>query len=263
MHIRDQGTFNCEICALAKQSNQRNHEADTHATKPFELVHTDLAGPIEPMEKDGFRYIIIFTDDYSGCLFSNFLKEKSDASKATRKFLTDITPYGKVETLHFYEDVLPSGEIKRMRSNNGGKHISKEFQDILLQHSIKQGLSALFSLHQNGTAKRNWRTLFEMGTALLIESGLPKYLWTYAIMTATHIQNHCYIKRIGSTLHGIITGIKPNLSKMHILGTICYAYLHNQKKLDPRSKTGYFIGYNKDSPSFLVFYQESLLCKIH
>ena len=41
MHIRDQGTFNCEICALAKQSNQRNHEADTHATKPFELVHTD------------------------------------------------------------------------------------------------------------------------------------------------------------------------------------------------------------------------------
>ena len=213
------------------------------------------------MEKDGFRYIIIFTDDYSGCLFSNFLKEKSDASKATRKFLTDITPYGKVETLHFYEDVLPSGEIKRMRSNNGGKHISKEFQDILLQHWIKQGLSALFSPHQNGTAKRNWRTLFEMGTELLIELGLPKYLWTYAIMTATHIQKRCYIKRIGNTLHGIITGIKPNLSKMHILGTICYAYLHNQKKLDPVRKRVISSGITRTVRHFLCFIKNHCFVK--
>ena len=82
MHIRDQVTFDCELCTLAKQSNQRNHEADT---KPFELVHTDLAGPIDPIAKDGFRYMIISTDDYSGCLFTYFLKEKSDAPKATRK----------------------------------------------------------------------------------------------------------------------------------------------------------------------------------
>ena len=263
MHIRDQGTFDCEICTLAKQSNQRNHEADTRATKPFELVHTDLAGPIEPMAKDGFRYVIIFTDDYSGCLFTYFLKEKSDAPKATRKFLADVAPYGKVKTLNFYEDVLPSGEIKRMRSDNGGEFISKEFQEILLKHSIKQELSAPYSPHQNGTAERNWRTLFEMGRALLIESGLPKYLWTYAIMTATHIRNRCYVKRIGSTPYGIITGIKPNLSKMHIFGTICYAYLHNQKKLDPRSKMGYFVGYDKDSPSFLVFYPAEKSVKKH
>ena len=77
---------------------------------------------------------------------------------------------------------------------------------------------------------------FEMGRALLIELGLPKYLWTYAIMTATHIRNRCYVETIRSTSYGIITGIKPNLSKMHIFGTICYAHLHNQKKLDPIRK---------------------------
>ena len=67
-----QAATNEIICTLAKQSNQRNHEADTCATKPFELVHTDLAGPIDPIAKDGFRYVIIFTDDYSGCLFTYF-----------------------------------------------------------------------------------------------------------------------------------------------------------------------------------------------
>ena len=129
MHISGQGTFDCKICTLAKQSNQRNHEADTRATK---LVHNDLAGSIEPMAKDGIRYVLIFTDDYSGCLFTYILKEKFDAPKATRKFMAYIAPYGKVKTLNFYEDVLPSDEIKRMRSDNGGEFISKEFQDILL-----------------------------------------------------------------------------------------------------------------------------------
>ena len=263
MHINNQGTFDCEICTLAKQCNERNHEPDTRTTKPFELVHTDLAGPVEPAAKDGFRYASIFTDDYSGCLFTYFLKEKSDSPKALKKFLADIAPYGKVETLNFYEDVFPSGDVKRMRIDYGGEYISHEFKEILIVHSIKHELSAPYSPHQNGTAERNWRTLFEMGRALLIESNLPKYLWTYAIMTATHIRNCCYVKQINETPYGFITGTKPNISGMHIFGTVCYAYLHNQKELDPRSKMGYFVGYGKDSPSYLIYYLEDRCVKKH
>ena len=199
MKINSHENFDCETCTLAKQLNTRNRQADTRATKPFELVHTDLAGPIDPAAKDGFRYTMIFADDYSGCLFTYFLKEKSDAAKATEKFLADIAPYGKVKTLNFFEDVFPKGDIKRVRSDNGGEYISREFRDILMKHTIKHEFSAPSSPHQNGTAERNWRTLFEMGRALLIESGLPKSLWPYAIMTATHLRNRCYVKRIDDT----------------------------------------------------------------
>ena len=256
MHINNHETFDCETCTMAKQQNTRNHQTDTRATKPFELVHTDLAGPIDPVAMDGFRYAMIFTDDYSGCLFTYYLKEKSDAPKALEKFLADIVPYGKVKTLNFFEDVFPSGEVKRMRSDNGGEYISREFKHILTKHSIKHELSAPYSPHQNGTAERNWRTLFEMGRALLIESGLPKFLWTYAIMTATYIRNCCYVKRIKDTPYGLITGVKPNLAHLHIFGTICYAYVHGQKKLDPRCRKGYFVGFDKESPSYLVFNPE-------
>ena len=96
-----------------------------------------------------------------------------------------------------------------------------------------------------------------MGRALLIESGLPKSLWPYAIMTATHLRNRCYVKRIDDTPFGIITGVKPNLANLHIFGTVCYAYVYRPKKLDPRSKKGYFVGYDKDSPSYLVYYPDS------
>ena len=96
-----------------------------------------------------------------------------------------------------------------------------------------------------------------MGRGMLIESGLPKFLWTYAIMAATYIRNRCYVKRIKATPYGLITGVKPNIAKLHIFGTICYAYLHGQTKLDPHSRKGYFIEYDRDSPAYLVYYPEN------
>ena len=72
-------------------------------------------------------------------------------------------------------------------------------------------------------------------------------------MTAIHIRNRCYVKRIENTPYGLITGRKPNISKMHICGTMCYGYQHDQMKLNPRSKKGYFVGYDKDSPAYLVY----------
>ena len=143
-----------------------------------------------------------------------------------------------------------------MRNDNGGEYLSHAFKELLIRHGIKHELSAPYSPHQNGTAERNWPTLFEMGRALLIESGLPKFLWTYAIMTATHIGNRYYVRRINNTPYGLITGAKPNLTKLHIFGTICYAYIHGQKKLEPRCNKGYFVGSGKECPSYLVYYPE-------
>ena len=101
MKLYNHGNFNCETCILAKQTNTRKHQPDPRATQPFELIHADLAGPIEPVAKDGYKYEIIFTDDFSHCLFTYFLKSKSDASKAIERFLADVAPYGKVKTLSF------------------------------------------------------------------------------------------------------------------------------------------------------------------
>ena len=255
--------FNCETCTVAKQTNVRNRTPDVRATYPFELVHTDLAGPIDPIAKDGFKYTIIFTDDFSGCYFTYFLKNKSDAVKATRKFFADIAPYGKVNLLSFYSEISPTGEVVRLRSDNGGEYLSADYKDLLLKHSVKHEMSCPHSPHQNGTAERSWRTLFDMTRCLLVESRLPKYLWTYGVMISTHIRNRCYSKRIHNTPYGLITTRKPDINNLHIFGTVCYAYVHNAKKLEPRCRKGYFIGYDKDSPAYLVYYPETSSVRKH
>lgn len=71
----------------------RNREPDTGAKAA--LVYTDLAGPIDPEAKDGFKYALAFTDDYSGAVFMYFLKAKSDTVNGTEIFIVDTAPYGR------------------------------------------------------------------------------------------------------------------------------------------------------------------------
>ncbi|CAB3995426.1 Hypothetical predicted protein [Paramuricea clavata] len=70
-------------------------------------------------------------------------------------------------------------------------------------------------------------------------------------MAAAHIRNCCFNARLGKTPYEAFTGSKPDLSNMHVFGSVCYAYVQNAKKLDPRSKQGIL------SPAYLVFYPDS------
>ena len=85
--ITNKTSFDCETCNLSKLTNSTNKSASTNlATEPFAKVYTDVAGPMEPTACEGFRYAIIFTDEYSGCSFTYFMKQKSDTVSAMERF---------------------------------------------------------------------------------------------------------------------------------------------------------------------------------
>ena len=242
MKITSKDDFERPSCIVSKQVVSCNRTSDERASAPMEFLHRDVAGPIEPTANDGFRYAINFVDDFTGACFVYFLKQKCDATRALKKFLCDIAPYGK---------------LKRMRSDNGGEYISEKFENVLIQHQVRHEFSAPHSPHQNGTAERNWHTIFEIARGMLIESKLPKFLWTYAVMAAAHIRNRMYCQRIKETPYRLLTGKKLIVRKLHVFGSVCYANVHQKKKLEPRSRKGFFVGYDKYSPSYLVYFPES------
>lgn len=94
-----------------------------------------------------------------------------------------------------------------------------------------------------------------MARCMLLESGLPKRMWPHAVQTASHIRNRCYSPRTGKTPYEMLTGNKPNVGNLHTFGTVCYAYVQNKTKLDARSERGIFLGYDKSSPAFLVYFK--------
>jgi hypothetical protein len=241
MRITNKSKFDCETCTLGKMTQFRNRDPDVRATAPLELVHTDLAGPIAPEARDGFKYAVSFIDDYSSMICIYFLRKKSDTVTAFEKFLADVAPFGKV---------------KRLRSDNGTEFTSAEMQAVLVKHGIRHERSAPYSPHQNGTAERNWRTLFEMARCLLLDSKMSKEMWTHAVATAAYIRNRCYNPRTGKTPYELFTGRRPNLSNMHTFGTKCFGYEQNKTKLDARCKEGIFVGYDRYSPAYLVYHQD-------
>ena len=129
-------------------------------------------------------------------------------------------------------DCAPFGKINRLRSDNGTGFTSKEFQSFMMENKIHNEKSAQHSPHQNDTAERDWRTLFEMVRCLLLEAKLPKDLWTYAVLSATDIRNRCYNRRLEMTPFEAFAGTKLNVKNMNIFGTTCYAYIQDKQKLD-------------------------------
>ena len=138
-------------------SQHRSREPDERATCLLELVHCDLGRPVDPTAKDGLRYALLFVDDYSGVNMVYFLKQKSDTTVATERFLADTAP---------------CGSIKRIRSDNGTEFTCKKFRSLLIRSQINHETSASYSPHQNGTVERGWRSLFEMVQCMLLEARL-------------------------------------------------------------------------------------------
>ena len=57
--------FFCDICCRGKLPHcSVNKKPDARALKPLDLVHSDLAGLISPVAKDGCEYAICFLDYY-------------------------------------------------------------------------------------------------------------------------------------------------------------------------------------------------------
>ena len=171
--------------SLGKMTQFRSREPDARAKNNLELVHCDLAGPINVISKGGYKFAITFVDDYSGIIMLYLLKNKSDTTKVTEKFLADTSLFGIV---------------KRFCTDSGTEFTSSDFKSFMARNKIKHEFSAPYSPRQNGTAERSWRTLFEMAKCLLIEAGLPKSLWPYALKMSAYIGNRCFNNRTGSSL---------------------------------------------------------------
>ena len=75
MQISDKNRSKCEFFQQAKISQSRNRLLDVRATKILELVYVDLAGPINPIAKDGFEDVFGCIDDYSGLIVTCSFKK--------------------------------------------------------------------------------------------------------------------------------------------------------------------------------------------
>ncbi|RVW29936.1 Retrovirus-related Pol polyprotein from transposon TNT 1-94 [Vitis vinifera] len=228
----------CVDCIKGKQTNKLKRGA-TRSSTILEIIHTDICSL--DMDSHGQKYFISFIDDFSRYMYLYILHNKHEALDAFKVFKAEVEKqYGK--------------QINIVRSDRGGEYYGRYLEDgqspgpfakFPQEHGIVAQYTMSGSPDQNGVAERRNRTLLDMVRSMLSSSKLPKFLWTEALKTTVYILNRVPTKVVPKTPFELLKGWKPSLRHMRVWGCSSEVRIYNpqEKKLDPKTISGYFIGY--------------------
>jgi len=100
----------CEPCLAGKMRSNPFPSPPSRSTKPLELVHSDLHGPLPVPTREGYRYWITFIEDATLYRSGMKLKRKSNAFDAFKMFKS------------FAENQLDA-KIKALQDDKGGEYM--------------------------------------------------------------------------------------------------------------------------------------------
>ena len=149
----------CEGCILGKMTKIPFPKKSTHrASRPLELVHSDLCGPMQVPSHGGSRYVLTFTDDYSRYTTVYFLRNKSETFSKFKDYVHLMENHSGQKLHHL--------NIKTLRNDNGGEYTSGDFDAFCNEHGIQRQFSNPYSPEQNGVAERFNRTVIEAARSI-------------------------------------------------------------------------------------------------
>ncbi|KAK2374267.1 putative mitochondrial protein [Trifolium repens] len=235
----------CQIGKISKTSFKPKNIVST--SRPLELLHIDLFGPVSTASINGKKYGLVIVDDYSRWIWVKFLRVKDDAYDVFTIFCTQVQNEKSLKIL-------------KIRSDHGGEFENEPFATYCEDHGIIHEFSAPRTPQQNGVVERKNRSLQEMARTMMHETKLAKHFWAEAVNTACYIQNRIYIRPIlNKTTYELFKGRKPNISYFHQFGCTCYI-LNNKaykRKFDAKACKGIFIGYSERSKAYRVYNSET------
>lgn len=80
----------CETCVKSKQTRLPFKTNDIKTTYPLELIHTDIAGPIDPISYGEKRYVLTFLDDFTHFTVVYLLKNKSEVTQHFEEYVKQV-----------------------------------------------------------------------------------------------------------------------------------------------------------------------------
>jgi hypothetical protein len=221
--------IDCNVCQLAKMRKKNTNKKRTRSQdKEDEVVCCDTLGPLA-QSRNGNKYIMFMGN--RNYFTPYFTKTKNAAYPKIKEY------FAMVDRQHGKDF------IRRFRGDNefSNNNMLKNFfqtEGIITEFSTPHNPS------QNGRAERFNLTVMNMARAMLIESGLPLSFWEYAIRHAIYILNRLSSKSDQLQRSGYERkfNMKPDLSKIHQFGGICYRKIPEIKnKLQQRGRKCKFL----------------------
>lgn len=228
--------FLCEPCINGKQTREKfKTRTGKFSSRPLQIVHSDVCGPITPVSWDGNSYFVTFTDDYTHVSVAYLMKSKDEV-------LDRLIDFEAMATSHF------GAKISCLRCDNGGEYTGNNVKNFCKKKGIRLEYTVPYTPEQNGVSERLNRTIVEKVRAMLDACRLPKKMWGEAVYTAVYVLNRSPSVAVDGdiTPYEAWNNRKPNVENLRVFGSICYAHVPKalRKKLDPKSEKAVFVGYS-------------------
>src|SRR5436190_11404801 len=164
----------CRGCAMSKSTRLPFPASfDIKTSFPFQLVHSDV-WQSPALSVSGYKYYLLFTDDYSRYTWLYFMRHKSEVFAHFKNFVAHISNQF-------------STQIQQFQSDGGGEYDNNQFRSFCSSLGIHHRFSCPHSPEQNGLAERKHRHISTVARTLLFTSHVPFHHWPEAISTAVYL----------------------------------------------------------------------------
>ena len=223
----------CLTCPMAKMTRLPFPVSTSHASKRFDLVHTDIWGPYKIITRGKFKYFLTLVDDFSRMTWVYLLEKKSDYLDTMLKFENFIQTQFE-------------GSFKVIRSDNALEFADKACENYFSSKGVIHQLSCPYTPQQNARVKRKHRQVLEVARALRFQSGLSLGYWGECVLTATHLINRLPNAAINFEVPYVkLTGLAVDYNELKAFGCLAVAYNHSHgtDKFASRGIPCAFVGY--------------------
>src|SRR5438045_590722 len=149
-------------------------------TKPYEVIFSDVKGPMSITGHEGSRYFVTFQDAVNKTSEVYLMKYKAEVPFFFHQYRRMIERKG--------------GPIRRLHSDGGGEYLGSTFQLELANEGIQFSYSTPESQQQNGASERLNRTIHDRAFTFMNNCSLPENFWPEAVKHANFIRNILPVK---------------------------------------------------------------------
>lgn len=230
----------CITCPMGKFTRQPFNLSHSHASTPFELLHTDIWGPYRVTTRGKYKYFLTLVDDHSRMTWVYLLERKSDYLKTLTSFLN-------------YVSNKFNCSVKTIRSDNALEFADKGCQNYFSEHGIRHETSCAYRPQQNARAERKHRHVLEVARTLRFQSGLSLHHWGDCVLAAVYIINRLPSSVLKfKTPYETLFHEEPSYNELKAFGCLAFAYNHSptKDKFSPRGIPCVFLGYPPNKKGF-------------
>lgn len=238
-NYRLDGECICKACVQGRMKGRPHNSRLRRGEHTNFLIHSDIAGPIDPPGFDGSQYLITILDDYDQCAEIVPLRHRSDGSRVLINYML--------------RNVRPELPFKFIHFDRAGENRSEELTAFALDKGIVLEYTDTEQHQANGCAEVLNDKVETRLMPTMLTAGLDPRYWPPVVQFGiAYLRDRSPTSRLDCTPFEMRSGLRPNLAHVRKIGSAAFVLKPSAKRKrhaigEPKTHDMKLLGFKSNS----------------